>query len=317
MTTFVGIDVSKAQLDVALRPSGERMRVANSEEGIAELIASLSRSAPTLVVVEATGGYQAALVASLAIEKLPTAVVNPRQVRDFAKATGQLAKTDAIDADVLAHFGEVLRPEPKPLPDEQTLALEALITRRRQVVEMITAEKNRLAQSHKSLRAGIKSHINFLQRELSDIHRDLDGMLRQSPVWREQEDLLRTAKGVGRMTVATLFAELPELGKLDRKQIAALVGVAPFNRDSGPYRGKRKIWGGRASVRATLYMAALVASRHNPTIRAFYERLCAAGKPKKLALTACMRKLLTILNAMARTNTAWRGALPATAQNSC
>lgn len=269
-----------------------------------------------MVVVEATGGYQAALVASLALAKLPTAVVNPRQVRDFAKATGQLAKTDAIDADVLAHFGEALRPEPKRLLDEQTLALEALITRRRQVVEMITAEKNRLPQSHKSLRAGIKSHINFLQRELQDIHRDLDGMLRQSPLWREQEDLLRTAKGVGRMTVATLFAELPELGKLDRKEIAALVGVAPMNRDSGAYRGKRRIWGGRASVRAALYMAALVATRHNPTIRAFYERLCAAGKPKKLALTACMRKLLTILNAMARTNTAWR-ALPATAQDSC
>jgi transposase len=317
MTSFVGIDVSKAQLDVALRPSGERMRVANSEEGIAELVASLSGRAPTLIVVEATGGYQAALVAGLAVAKLPTAVVNPRQVRDFAKATGQLAKTDAIDADVLAHFGEVLRPEPKPLLDEQTLALEALITRRRQVVEMITAEKNRLAQSHKSLRAGIKSHISFLQRELQDIHRDLDAMLRQSPVWREQEDLLRTAKGVGRMTVATLFAELPELGKLDRKQIAALVGVAPMNRDSGTYRGKRRIWGGRASVRAALYMAALVASRHNPTIRAFYERLCAAGKPKKLALTACMRKLLTILNAMARTNTTWRGTLPATAQDSC
>jgi len=316
MTSFVGIDVSKAQLDVAVRPSGERMRVGNSEQGIAELIARLSGVGPTLVIVEATGGYQAALVASLAIAKLPTAVVNPRQVRDFAKATGRLAKTDAIDADVLAHFGEVLRPEPKPLLDEQTLALEALITRRRQVVEMITAEKNRLAQTHKSLRASIKSHINFLQRELQDIHRDLDEMLRQSPLWREQEDLLRSAKGVGRTTVATLFAELPELGKLDRKQIAALVGVAPINRDSGTYRGKRMIWGGRASVRAALYMAALVATRHNPTIRAFYERLCAAGKPKKLALTACMRKLLTILNAMVRTNTSWR-SLPATAQDSC
>lgn len=316
MTSFVGIDVSKAQLDIALRPSGERMQVANSEQGIADLIASLSRTPPTLVVLEATGGYQAALVANLAVAKLPTAVVNPRQVRDFAKATGRLAKTDAIDADVLAHFGQALRPEPKLLLDEQTLALEALIARRRQVVEMITAETNRLAQSHKSLRAGIKSHISFLQRELKDIHRDLDGMLRQTPVWREKEDLLRSAKGVGRMTAATLLAELPELGALDGKKIAALVGVAPMNRDSGTHRGKRMIWGGRASVRTALYMATLVATRHNPAIRAFYERLCAAGKPKKLALTACMRKLLTILNAMVRTNTPWR-ALPATAQDSC
>ena len=316
MSSFVGIDVSKAYLDVAFRPSGERLRVSNSESGIAELVARLSTMRPTLVVLEATGGYQAAVVASLAIAKVPTAVVNPRQVRDFAKATGRLAKTDTIDADVLAHFAEVIRPEPRPFVDEQTLALEALVTRRRQVIEMITAEKNRLAQSHKSLRSTIKAHINFLQRELQDTNRELDGMLRKTPMWREHEDLLRTAKGVGRMTIATLFADLPELGTLDNKRIAALVGVAPFNRDSGTHRGKRMIWGGRASVRAALYMAALVASRHNPVIRAFYERLCAAGKPKKVALVACMRKLLTILNAMIRTKSPWR-ALPATAQDSC
>ena len=316
MSSFVGIDVSKAYLDVAFRPSGERLRVSNSESGIAELVARLSTMRPTLVVLEATGGYQAAVVASLAIAKVPTAVVNPRQVRDFAKATGRLAKTDTIDADVLAHFAEVIRPEPRPFVDEQTLALEALVTRRRQVIEMITAEKNRLAQSHKSLRSTIKAHINFLQRELQDTNRELDGMLRKTPMWREHEDLLRTAKGVGRMTIATLFADLPELGTLDNKRIAALVGVAPFNRDSGTHRGKRMIWGGRASVRAALYMAALVASRHNPVIRAFYERLCAAGKPKKVALVACMRKLLTILNAMIRTKSPWR-SLPATAQDSC
>ena len=316
MSSFVGIDVSKAYLDVAFRPSGERLRVSNSESGIAELVARLSTMRPTLVVLEATGGYQAALVASLAIAKVATAVVNPRQVRDFAKATGRLAKTDTIDADVLAHFAEVIRPEPRPFVDEQTLALEALVTRRRQVIEMITAEKNRLAQSHKSLRSTLKAHINFLQRELQDTNRELDGMLRKTPMWREHEDLLRTAKGVGRMTIATLFADLPELGTLDNKRIAALVGVAPFNRDSGTHRGKRMIWGGRASVRAALYMAALVASRHNPVIRAFYERLCAAGKPKKVALVACMRKLLTILNAMIRTKSPWR-ALPATAQDSC
>ena len=316
MSSFVGIDVSKAYLDVAFRPSGERLRVSNSESGIAELVARLSTMRPTLVVLEATGGYQAAVVASLAIAKVATAVVNPRQVRDFAKATGRLAKTDTIDADVLAHFAEVIRPEPRPFVDEQTLALEALVTRRRQVIEMITAEKNRLAQSHKSLRSTLKAHINFLQRELQDTNRELDGMLRKTPMWREHEDLLRTAKGVGRMTIATLFADLPELGTLDNKRIAALVGVAPFNRDSGTHRGKRMIWGGRASVRAALYMAALVASRHNPVIRAFYERLCAAGKPKKVALVACMRKLLTILNAMIRTKSPWR-ALPATAQDSC
>ena len=316
MSSFVGIDVSKAYLDVAFRPSGERLRVSNSESGIAELVARLSTMRPTLVVLEATGGYQAAVVASLAIAKVPTAVVNPRQVRDFAKATGRLAKTDTIDAEVLAHFAEVIRPEPRPFVDEQTLALEALVTRRRQVIEMITAEKNRLAQSHKSLRSTLKAHINFLQRELQDTNRELDGMLRKTPMWREHEDLLRTAKGVGRMTIATLFADLPELGTLDNKRIAALVGVAPFNRDSGTHRGKRMIWGGRASVRAALYMAALVASRHNPVIRAFYERLCAAGKPKKVALVACMRKLLTILNAMIRTKSPWR-ALPATAQDSC
>jgi transposase len=316
MSSFVGIDVSKAQLDVAFRPSGERMQVSNSDQGLDELVARLKSDAVTLVVLEATGGYQAALVAGLALAKIPTAVVNPRQVRDFAKATGRLAKTDALDAEVLAHFAEAIRPEPKPLVDEETIALEALMTRRRQVVEMITAERNRLPQSHKSLRDSIKAHINFLQRELQDIHRDLDGMLRNSPLWREKEDLLRSVPGVGRVMAATLLAELPELGRLNRKQIAALVGVAPLNRDSGTYRGKRAIWGGRASVRAALYMAALVASRHNPTIRTFYERLCAAGKAKKLALTACMRKLLTMLNAMARSKTTWR-SLPTGAQDSC
>jgi transposase len=313
MSSFVGIDVSKAQLDVAFRPTGERMQVSNSEQGISELVKRLQQQKPTLVVLEATGGYQAAVVASLGLAKIPTAVVNPRQVRDFAKATGRLAKTDALDAEVLTHFAEAIRPEPKPLVDEETIALEALMARRRQVVEMITAERNRLAQSHRSLRESIKAHINFLQRELQDIHRDLDGMLRNSALWRESEDLLRSVPGIGRIVTATL-AELPELGKLNRKQIAALVGVAPLNRDSGTTRGKRSIWGGRASVRAALYMATLVASRHNPVVRSFYERLCAVGKAKKVALTACMRKLLTMLNAMMRSNTRW---LPANAKDSC
>lgn len=316
MSGYVGIDVSKAQLDVALRPSGERLRVANSDEGIAQLIERLVSSQPDLVVLEATGGYQAAVVGALAVAKIPTAVVNPRQVRDFAKAIGKLAKTDALDAEVIARFGEAIRPAAKPLLDEDAQALDAMMARRRQVVEMITAEENRLRQSHKSLRASIKAHINFLRRELQDINRDLDTMLRNSPLWREQDDLLRSVPGVGRVVAATLMAELPELGKLNRKQIAALAGVAPLNCDSGQHRGKRSVWGGRASVRAVLYMATLVASRRNPAIRSFYERLCAAGKPKKVALTACMRKLLTMLNAMLRSNTPWR-LLPAHAQDSC
>jgi transposase len=303
-------------LDVAIRPSGERLQVPNSEDGIANLIRRLTQNSPELVVLEATGGYQAAVVAALGLAKVSVAVVNPRQVRDFAKAAGRLAKTDALDADVLARFGEVMKPQPKPLLDEETIALEALVARRRQVVEMITAERNRLAQSHKSLRAGIKSHINFLQRELQDINRDMDEALRKSPLWREQEDLLRSVPGVGRVMATTLLAELPELGKLNRKQIAALVGVAPLNRDSGTFRGRRSIWGGRAPIRAVLYMATLVATRRNPTIRSFYERLCLAGKAKKVALIACMRKLLTMLNAMMQTRSAWR-ALPEHAQDSC
>jgi transposase len=316
MSSFVGIDVSKAQLDVAVRPSGERIQVGNSEEGIAMLTKKLGEIRPGLIVLEATGGYQATVVASLGLAKLPVAVVNPRQVRDFAKATGRLAKTDLLDAEILARFGEAIRPVPKPLLDEETRALEAQITRRRQVVEMIVAETNRLAQAHKSLRPSIKAHINFLKRELQDINRDMEEALRKTPLWREYDDLLQSVPGVGRVTAATLLVELPELGRLNRKQIAALVGVAPLNCDSGTSRGKRRIWGGRASVRAALYMATLTAVRTNPAIRRFYERLCAAGKAKKLALTACMRKLLTIVNAMVRSKEPWR-ALPPNAQDSC
>ena len=314
--TFVGIDVSKAQLDVAVRPSEERLRFANSEEGIAQLTAKLRALKPTLVLLEATGGYQTSTVASLSVAGLAVAVVNPRQVRDFAKAIGRLAKTDVLDAAVLAHYADAIRPKPRPLRDEESLALEALVTRRRQVVEMITSETNRHAQAPKALRASIKAHINYLKREVQDINRELDETVRNTPLWREQDDLLQSVPGVGPITAMTLLAELPELGKLDRKQIAALVGVAPLNHDSGTFRGKRSIWGGRAPVRATLYMAALVATRTNPTIRTFYERLCAMGKAKKVALTACMRKLLTTLNAMVRSGTTWR-ALPIPAQDSC
>lgn len=302
---FVGIDVSKSRLDVSSRPSGEKFSATNDEAGIAGLAVRLKDLAPTLVIIEATGGYQTAVVAALACEKLPVAVVNPRQVRDFAKATGKLAKTDSLDAAILAHFGEALRPEPKPLEDEEAAELGALLARRRQVVEMITAETNRMAQSRGAMRTRIKSHINFLRHELAEMNRDLDQTLRRSPVWREQDELLQSVPGVGRVLAATLLSELPELGRLNRKKVAALVGVAPLNRDSGTLHGRRHVTGGRASVRATLYMATLVATRWNPTIRAFYERLCAAGKLKKVALVACMRKLLTILNAMMRSNRSW------------
>lgn len=303
---FVGIDVSKSQLDVHVRPSGERFVASNNEEGIAGLAMRVQELAPGLIVIEATGGYQAALVAALAVQKLPVVVVNPRQVRDFAKATGRLAKTDSIDAAVLSHFGEALRPEPKPLEDEEVAALGALIGRRRQVVEMITAETNRMAQSRGAVKARIKSHINFLRHELADLNRDLDEALRNSPVWREQDALLRSVPGVGRVLTATLLAQLPELGKLDRKQVAALVGVAPLNHDSGTMHGHRHVGGGRAAVRHALYMSTLVATRYNPTIRTFYQRLRTAGKLPKVALTACMRKLLTILNAMVRSGRQWQ-----------
>jgi transposase len=227
-------------------------------------------------------------------------------VRDFAKAAGRLAKTDAVDAQTLAHFAEVLRPEPRPLPDEQTQALAAILARRRQLVEMLTAEQNRLASARPAVRKSLRAHITWLERELSHTDRDLASAIRESPVWREKEALLRSAPGVGPVLTTTLLANLPELGTLTGKQIAALVGVAPFNRDSGMWRGKRRVWGGRAQIRATLYMGALVAARFNPVIRAFYHRLCAAGKAKKVALTACMRKLLLILNAMLKHRTPWR-----------
>jgi transposase len=303
---FVGIDVSKATLDVAVRPSDEVWAVANDEGGHSALVERLKELRPTLVVLEATGGLHVALVGALAAAGLPVAVVNPRQVRDFAKATGRFVKTDAIDATVLAHFAEAIRPEVRALPDEMTLAIEALMTRRRQLVAMIVAEENRMAACRmKGLRASIKSHVNYLRHELSELHKELDGRLKESPVWRENEDLLKTVPGVGRVVASTLLAELPELGKLNGKQIAALVGVAPMNHDSGKMRGVRRIRGGRPHVRATLYMATLAAIRFNPIIRRYYRRLVDAGKLKKRALVACMRKLLCILNAMMKHHARW------------
>jgi transposase len=302
---FVGIDVSKTQLDVALRPEG-RFAVSNDETGFTQLIERLSRVAPVRVVLEATGGLEILLVGALAAAGLPVVVVNPRQVRDFAKATGKLAKTDALDAQTLAHFAEVIQPALRPLPDEQTQALAALVTRRRQLVEMLIAEKNRLRQAPKPIRPSLQAHIAWLEQALQQADTDLAEAIRHSPVWRENEALLQSAPGVGPVLSTTLLATVPELGTLAHKQIAALVGVAPLNRDSGTLRGRRTVWGGRAQARAVLYMGAIVAARFNPVIRAFYQRLRAAGKAKKVALTACMHKLLVILNAMLKHRTPWR-----------
>lgn len=313
MTTespYVGIDVAKARLDVAVGSTAQVWSVPNQEEGIRQVVSRLGELSPALVVLEATGGQEVPVVAALAAAGLPVVVVNPRQVRDFAKATGRLAKTDALDAQVLARFGEAVRPEPRPLPDAEAQALQALVARRRQVVGMLTAEKNRLGSALPPVRKRIQSHLRWLHQELADLEKELGTTLRQSPLWREKDALLRSVPGVGRVLSLTLLAHLPELGSLNRRQIAALVGVAPLNRDSGTLRGRRTVWGGRASVRAALYMAALAGTQRNPLLRAFYQRLLAAGKPKKVALTACMRKLLTILNAMVKHGTPWNHPSP-------
>jgi transposase len=304
-SVFVGIDVSKATLEIAISPSGSRESIANEDRQIQQLVKRLSAMPMALIVLEATGGVERRVVRALATAELPVVVVNPRQVRDFAKAKGQLAKTDRIDAGILAHFGEAVRPAVRALPDPASEELRALIARRRQLTEMVTAETNRLAHSAKAVRRRIEAHIRWLEAELDRVDSELDQTIRQSPIWREEEDLLKSVPGIGPVISRTLLAELPELGRLNRKQIAALVGVAPLNWDSGMMRGRRAIWGGRATVRAALYMAALVASRRNPTIREFYRRLRGAGKAPKVALVACMRKLLTILNAMIKHRVRW------------
>lgn len=307
MDVFVGIDVSKAVLDIAVAPTGELWSVANSTEGMQELVSKLGQIGPTLIVLEATGGLERRAVAALAGASLPVVAVNPRQVRDFAKATGRLAKTDAIDAAVLALFADRIRPQIRPLRDEETQELEALVVRRRQVVDMITAEKNRLiaAPPSKRVRTAIGKTIKWLQKQLGEIDRDLDNSVKGSPLWHEKDDLLQSVPGVGKVLSRTLLSLVPELGALGKKQLAALVGVAPLNWDSGQQRGRRSVWGGRAHVRAVLYMSALAAARFNPVIRAFHARLIAAGKLPKVALVACMRKLLTILNAIVRDRTPW------------
>lgn len=302
---FVGIDVSKAYVDVGRDGPGEVERFANDEAGQAHCVRRLKELAPALVVMEATGGLEAALAAQIAVSGLAVAVINPRQVRDFAKATGVLAKTDQIDARVLAQFARAIRPEPRALKSEELALLDALITRRRQILEMITAETNRLASAPSKVARTIQTHLTWLRRQLKRSNDDIDSQIRKSPLWLERVELMTSVKGVGAVTAATLLADLPELGSLDRRKISALSGVCPYNRDSGKWRGRRTIWGGRGTVRAALYMAALVASQHNPVIKAFYQRLLAAGKPKKLALTACMRKLLIILNAIVRSGRPW------------
>lgn len=303
---FVGIDVSKANLDVGIIPESKQLSVANSKSGIDTLVSHLRKIKPTLVVLEATGGLEVKVVSALAVVSLPVVVVNPRQVRDFAKATGKLAKTDTLDAFVLAEFAKVIRPEIRVLPDEASKKLKSLLTRRHQIVEMITAEKNRLSSAPYHIQGEIKDHINWLKSRLDFLDKGLDEAIKQSPIWQEKVDLLKSAPGIGNVVSFTLLAHLPELGTLNRKQIAALVGVAPFCRDSGTFRGKRMVWGGRANVRSALYMSALVAARHNPVIKEFYERLIKAGKAPKVALVACMRKLLTILNSMIKHKTPWQ-----------
>ena len=310
---FVGIDVAQAHLDLAVRPGGDTGRVPNDPAGIAALVERLEALRPTLIVVEATGGLEVPLTAAVAAAGLAIAVVNPRQVRDFAKAVGQLAKTDALDAQLLARFAEVVRPAPRSLPAADAQALAALVARRSQIVGMLVAERQRRGSTLPALRPRVEAHIRWLVAEQEALERELEQTLRRSPLWREREDLLRSVPGIGPVVSATLIADLPELGRLNRKEIAALVGVAPLNCDSGRWRGRRHIWGGRARVRAALYMGALVGVQHNPALRPFYARLLAAGKPKKVALTACMHKLLLIVNALLRERVAWRAPIPAAA----
>ncbi len=301
----IGIDISGKSLDIHILPEDRAQRFANDASGIGELVELAKEMEASLILMEATGGLESALAAECALSGIPTAVMNPRQIRDFARSLGRLAKTDAIDAEVIARFGSALRPEPRTLPDAQEQYLKALITRRRQLIDIRTAESNRLARAAAAVRQRIREHIDFLNQEIEDIDREIEKLIKESPLWLEKARLLREVPGIGSVSCFTLLGALPELGKLKGKQIAALVGVAPLNRDSGAYRGRRSTWGGRAQVRSALYMAAMSARRHNPVIRDFYERLRAAGKCGKVALVACMRKLLIILNAMLRDRASW------------
>ena len=305
MENYVGIDISKSQLDVAVSPEGKAWNVANSADGVRELVGDVKKLKPELVVMEATGGLEMPLAGAFSEAGVLVAVINPRQIRDFARATGKLAKTDRIDAQMIAHFAQAIRPKPRPLPDQKTQQISAIMTRRRQMIQMLTAEKNRLRSASSAVSARISAHIDWLKEELKDIDDELSQAIKESPIYRDKDETLRGVKGIGPVTSITLIADLPELGIANRKEISALVGVAPFNRDSGAFRGRRSIWGGRAHVRSTLYMATRSAVRYNPVIRPFYEKLIAAGKPEKVAMVACMRKLLLILNSMLKNGTRW------------
>lgn len=301
---YVGIDVSKAHLDVALS-DGTSLRVGNDEAGHQELVARFRVAVPRLVLMEATGGLERALAVQLSAAGVLLRIVNARHVRHFAKATGLLAKTDRLDAQALVRFAQTLKPEPRSIASEQTLALQALIVRRRQLVEMLGMERNRLRTAHRGVRKSLQASIRWLEKRLASVDEDIDGALRECGVWREKVELLESVPGIARVISVSLLAGLPELGELNRRQISALAGVAPFNRDSGRWQGRRSIYGGRPQVRSALYMAALVGARHNPVLRVFYQRLRGAGKPAKVALTACMRKLLVILNTMLKTGQPW------------
>jgi transposase len=304
---FVGIDVSKKQLDVAIRPGEDFFRVTNDDLGFANLVQRLVDLKPRLILLEASGGFETLAAASLRQADLPAQIINPRQVREFARSTGKLAKTDKIDASVLAHFAQLLQPPLRPWPETQQQELSALMTRRRQLVEMVVMEKNRLGTAWSpKVRKSLQVHLQALQEQLKELEQDLDDFIRRSPLYLEKDQLLQSVPGVGPLTSQSLMAWLPELGILNRKQIAALVGVAPFNRDSGQMRGRRTVWGGRKQLRPTLYMATISACRFNPVIQEFYQRLLHAGKRKKVAITACMRKLLTILNAVLKHQHPWR-----------
>ena len=303
---FVGIDVGKEHVDVAIRPTGEKRRF-RREEDLEELVAFLVERGPTLVVMEATGGLEMIVATAIAAAKLSVAIVNPRQVRDFAKAMGKLAKTDAVDAMVIATYGEKMEPKPRALPDAETQELQAVMARRRQLVEMKTAETNRLKASRlESMKQNIRVHIEWLEKQLSNLDKDIEKRIHESPMWHEKAKRLMTVPGVGRVISSMLLANLPELGTLDRRSVAALTGLAPLNNDSGKMKGKRVTWGGRGDVRTALYLGCLSGSKRNPLIKAFFDRLVEAGKPKKLALVACARKLLIILNAMVRSGQSWR-----------
>ena len=302
---YIGVDVAASELVVGVLPTGEVWQVANDPGGISELKDRVVELSPALIVLEASGGYEAEVAGELTDAGMPVVVINPRQTREFARSTGRLAKTDTIDALALARFGQAVKPEVRPLPKKSEKELRALVDRRRQIVGMITAERNRLPKATVYVRRQIERHIAWLQMQQDDLGRDLDQLIKSSPIWRARDDLLRSVPGIGPVASSVLLVGLPELGRLNRKEIASLAGVAPHNRDSGRFRGKRSVWGGRAHVRSALYMATLVACRYNPVIRAFYRRLCGAGKPKKVALVASMRKLLTILNVMVRDQSSW------------